>query len=211
MAALWEATKIVGMIFGACVIAALVAGKGNQPAMHSVIFVILGGLGWWAWLRGRKVRAGVLGAFAVLVAFAALAPSPSPEELAQREASNRSRDAVAAARAEREEFERKEIESRRRQHEERIIAGERLKQIAKDQVRGMMRDPDSTRFGDVRVITSRSSGKVLAICGTVSSTNGFGARVSGPFLLSTESDHVYIKGPDGWSGSGLSLWSQHCS
>jgi hypothetical protein len=89
--------------------------------------------------------------------------------------------------------------------------GERLKRISMAQVRQMVKDPESVRFGDTQVIFNKDRTKVLAICGTVSSTNGFGARVNGPWLFSTESDHVYIRGDGGWTGAGLSLWSEHCS
>jgi hypothetical protein len=91
------------------------------------------------------------------------------------------------------------------------LDGERLMRTSMAQVREMVKDPDSVRFGDTLVIYNKDRTKVLAICGTVSSTNAFGARVNGPWLFSTESDHVYIRGEGGWTGAGLSLWSEHCS
>lgn len=139
-------------------------------------------------------------------------------EMARAQAEERARQ-LAASRAEARERARKaeearlaarppaEIEAERRTA---ALRGERLKISSMAQVRDMHKDPDSVRFGDTRMIFNRDGTKVLAICGTVSGTNGFGARVSGPWLFSTESDHVYIRGPDGWSGAGLSLWSQHC-
>jgi hypothetical protein len=91
------------------------------------------------------------------------------------------------------------------------MQGERLKHISMAQVRQMMKDPDSARFGDTHVVFNRDRTRVLAICGTISGTNSYGARINGPWLFSTESDHLYIRDADGWKGAGLSLWSEHCS
>lgn len=109
--------------------------------------------------------------------------------------------------------ERQEQQALAEQERRRAVAIASIPQIrdgALATVRSMHRDPDSVRFSDVRVVTDQH-GELIAVCGHASGTNGYGARVSGPWLFSAQSDHVYIKGPGGWGdNAGLSLWSQHC-
>lgn len=123
-------------------------------------------------------------------------------EVASRERARQERETMLRARPP------EEVEARRR---EAAQLGEHLQLIAMSQLRTMLVDPESARITNTRIIMDKDRTTVLAVCGTVSGTNRMGARVSGPWLFSTESDHVYIQGFEGWSGSGLSLWSQHCS
>lgn len=85
---------------------------------------------------------------------------------------------------------------------------QRLKNIAMEAAANLLQDPSSATFDNVRVIMDRAY-KVQAVCGEMYGTNGFGVRRRTRFVLASET--VYLLDGGSPSGTGLSLWSEHCT
>ncbi|MGH9676467.1 MAG: cell envelope integrity protein TolA [Candidatus Acidiferrum sp.] len=88
--------------------------------------------------------------------------------------------------------------------------------MAKEAIAKMMRDPDSTVFGDVFFVNDRKSSTgyyVPVVCGTVNSRNGFGGMTSEMHFVAAMSDTVQGLWLEGTTANNVitAEWNRFCA
>lgn len=107
---------------------------------------------------------------------------------------------AAAAAAEKEQAERKAAL-------ELLQAKENLKEFAKGHAASLLKNPDSAKFRDVRVVDTRTGPMV---CGYINGTNAFGGYAGeSQFVHTGRWTYLLQRGEDN-PPAGIIAWNEHC-